>query len=74
VAPLRFAEILAQLEEYLKQGDMAASYLARDEAGLLRTVLGEAVNPLLARIEAFDYENAAAELHELCGHSDAAQT
>jgi hypothetical protein len=40
----------------------------------LRTVLGEAVNPLLARIEAFDYENAAAELHELCGHSDAAQT
>ena len=74
VAPLRFAEILARLEEYLKQGDMAASYLARDEAGLLRTVLGEAVNPLLARIEAFDYENAAAELHELCGHSDAAQT
>ena len=74
VAPLRFAEILAQLEEYLKQGDMTASYLARDEAGLLRTVLGEAVNPLLARIEAFDYENAAAELHELCGHSDAAQT
>ena len=74
VAPLRFAEILARLEEYLKQGDMAASYLARDEAGLLRTVLGEAVNPLLARIAAFDYENAAAELHELCGHSDAAQT
>jgi PAS domain S-box-containing protein len=61
----RFAEILARLEAYLKEGDMAASYLARDEAGLLHTVLGETAKPLLARIEAFDYENAAAELHEL---------
>ncbi|MCC7310345.1 MAG: PAS domain S-box protein [Sulfuritalea sp.] len=65
VVTTQLAEVLARLETYLTEGDMAASYLARDEAGLLRTIFGDAATQLLARIEAFDYENAAAELQEL---------
>ena len=65
VVSTRFAEVLAHLENLLEQGDMAASYLAKEQAGLLRAALGEAAKPLLARIEAFEYENAAAELREL---------
>jgi len=41
---------------------MAAGDLARDEAALLAAAFGEAARPLLALIEAFDYETAAAEL------------
>ena len=61
----RFAEVLTRLENLLEQGDMAATDLAKDEAGLLRAALGQAARSLLARIEAFDYENAAAELKAL---------
>jgi hypothetical protein len=57
--------VLVRLEDLLRQGDMAASALARNEAGLLRQVFGDAAVPLLAKIESFDYENAAAKLHEL---------
>jgi two-component system sensor histidine kinase/response regulator len=61
----RLADVLGRLAALLEQGDMAASYLVRDELGLLHAALGDAAQSLLARIEAFDYENAAAELHEL---------
>jgi CheY-like chemotaxis protein/HPt (histidine-containing phosphotransfer) domain-containing protein len=61
----RAGEVLVRLEDLLRQGDMAASALARNEAGLLRQVFGDAAVPLLAKIESFDYENAAAKLHEL---------
>jgi PAS domain S-box-containing protein len=61
----RCAEVLARLAALLEQGDIAASYLARDEAGLLHAALGGATPLLLARIEAFDYEGAAAQLRGL---------
>ncbi|MCX7145513.1 MAG: ATP-binding protein [Sulfuritalea sp.] len=61
----RAGEVLVRLEDLLRQGDMAASALARKEADILRQVFGNAAVPLLARIESFDYENAAAKLHEL---------
>ena len=68
VTSTRSSEILARLEELLEHGDIAASYLAKDEAGVLRLALGNAAKPLLARIEAFDYENAAVELRALRPH------
>jgi CheY-like chemotaxis protein len=60
----RLADVLARLEYLLEHGDMAASDLAKDEAALLRAALGKAAAPLLARIEAFDYEIAAVDLRE----------
>lgn len=62
--PARFAEILAQLETLLEQGDMAASYLAKEESDMLSSILGEAADTLQARIDAFEYEGAAAILRE----------
>ena len=62
--PARYAEILARLETLLEQGDMAASYLAKDEAETLQTILGASAATLQARIDAFDYEAAAATLRE----------
>jgi PAS domain S-box-containing protein len=59
----RLAQVLVQLEDLLRQGDMAAGKLARQEADLLRHAFGNAADRLLALIEAFDFENAAAELH-----------
>ncbi|MFI4980195.1 MAG: response regulator, partial [Nevskiales bacterium] len=60
----RLAQVLEQLAHLLEQGDMTASYLAREEAGLLRAAFGKAARSLLARIESFDYEHALAELRE----------
>jgi PAS domain S-box-containing protein len=60
--PARLAEVLMSLEDLLENGDTAAGALARNEAGLLRGALGDAADALLRRIEAFDYENAAADL------------
>jgi two-component system sensor histidine kinase/response regulator len=62
--PARYAEILARLETLLEQGDMAASYLAKDEAETLVTILGSSATILQARIDAFDYEAAAATLRD----------
>ncbi len=67
--PARFAEVLNRLEALLEQGDMAASYLAKDEAELLASVLGKSAAELQARIDAFDYENAAASLREYRQHA-----
>jgi CheY-like chemotaxis protein len=67
--PARFAEVLEKLETLLEQGDMAASYLAKDEAELLGSVLGESATVLQARIDAFDYESAAASLREFRQHT-----
>ena len=50
---------------------MAASYLAREEAELLETVLGSSATELQAKIDAFDYESAVASLRELRRHSHA---
>ncbi len=58
-------EVLARLEALLQQGDMAAGDFARDNATLLRRGLGKSAASLMARIDAFDYEKAAADLHEL---------
>jgi CheY-like chemotaxis protein/HPt (histidine-containing phosphotransfer) domain-containing protein len=63
----RCAEVLTRLSALLEQGDIAAGYLAREEAGLLHAALGASANSLLARIQAFDYEGAAAELRGLAG-------
>lgn len=60
----QLAETLARLENLLEQGDMAANYLAKEQAELLGRVLGESATTLQARIEAFDYEAAAATLRE----------
>jgi two-component system sensor histidine kinase/response regulator len=65
----RLAELLVRLEDLLRQGDMGAGDLARKEAALLRHSLGDAAASLLASIDAFDFENAAAKLHAL--HSQA---
>ncbi|MBI5900913.1 MAG: PAS domain S-box protein [Rhodocyclales bacterium] len=62
--PARYAEILARLETLLEQGDMAASYLAKDEAGTLETILGASAATLQSKIDAFDYEAAAATLRD----------
>ena len=59
----RFPEVLGRLEDFLEQGDMAASYLAKEESALLRAALGEAASSLLARIDACDFEGAATQLH-----------
>ena len=59
------AETLAELEQLLQQGDTAAGALARNKAALLRKGLGKAATSLLERIEAFDYEKAAADLRML---------
>ena len=69
LTPARFAEILARLETLLDQGDLAASYLAKEESDLLVTVLGESAKTLHARIEAFDYEAAGSILREFRRHS-----
>ena len=69
LAPARFAEILARLGTLLDQGDLAASYLAKEESDLLVTVLGESAKTLHARIEAFDYEAAGSILREFRLHS-----
>jgi hypothetical protein len=61
----RLGEVLVRLEDLLRQGDMAAGDLARKETGLLRHSLGAAAAPLLASIESFDFENAAAKLRGL---------
>ena len=66
--PAHVVEVLGKLETLLEQGDMAASYLARDEAELLGSVLGESATVLQARIDAFDYESAAATLREYRQH------
>ena len=62
--PRRLAEVLMRLEGLLENGDTAAGALARNEAGLLHGALGDAADALLTRIEAFDYENAAADLRQ----------
>jgi PAS domain S-box-containing protein len=69
----RFADVLARLENLLEHGDMAAGDLAKDEAGLLVAVLGEGTKALLSLIEAFNYENAAAELRKLRRQSNRAE-
>ena len=56
--------LLTRLEELLEQGDLAATYLARDEAGALLSLLGESARPLLTRIESFDFEAAVKLLRE----------
>jgi len=61
----QLTEVLARLEGLLRQGDMAAGDFARDNATLLRRGLGKPAAVLMARIDAFDYEKAAADLHEL---------
>ena len=70
--PARYAEILARLETLLEQGDMAASYLAKDEAETLQTILGASAATLQARIDAFDYEAAATTLREFRQQATAA--
>ena len=60
----RAAGVIQRLERLLEQGDIAAGHLAADQAALLTAVLGVAAGPLLARIEAYDYESAAAQLRE----------
>ena len=67
VDPIRLETVLVQLENLLLQGEMAACDLAISETDLLRQALGNAAAPLLAQIESFDFENAAAKLRELRG-------
>ena len=67
-------EVLARLADLLEQGDLDAGYLARDEAALLRTALGKTTETLLARINAFDYEGAAAELRRATMASSASSS
>jgi hypothetical protein len=61
----QLAAVLSELEDLLQQGDMAAGDFARANAGILKAGLGKDAASLLGRIEAFDYEQAAAELRRL---------
>lgn len=70
IEPGQVADLLAQLETFLEHGNIKANYLARGQAGLLLSVFGKSIKALLARIEAFDYESALAELHQIRAHSN----
>ena len=69
VVPARLAEVLVRLENLLESGDMAASYLVREEAELLESAMGDAAKSMLARINEFDYENARETLREFRSHA-----
>jgi PAS domain S-box-containing protein len=58
-APARQDEVLARLLTLLEQGDMSASYLAKEEAQLLVAALGDRALQLTTLINAFDYDAAA---------------
>jgi hypothetical protein len=66
--PTRLSEVLGQLENFLEQGDMAASYLAKEEADLLASAMGPVAATMQEKIDAFDYEAAAATLREFRGN------
>lgn len=65
IDPGQVADLLAQLETFLEHGNIKANHLASDQTGLLLTVFGKSAKALLARIEAFEYESALAELHQI---------
>ncbi len=69
----RDAAVLAGLVELLDEGNIEANFLARSEARLLHAALGKSAGGLLARIEAFDHQNAATELREFLADLSAAQ-
>lgn len=69
--PAHMAEVLTRLENLLENGDMAASYLVREEAVLLDEAMGEAAKSLQAKIDDFDYEQAAATLREFRSQANA---
>jgi HPt (histidine-containing phosphotransfer) domain-containing protein len=54
----RVDEVLAKLEKLLKNGNMAASDLARAEEQLLRAALGKEGDKIVRCIAHFDYEGA----------------
>ena len=56
----RGPEVIKQLQEYLRVGDIQATQLAREEAPLLQALLGGThADKLLRHILAFDYEQAS---------------
>ena len=55
---------LSRLEILLKEGDMTALNLAREESQLLRATLGKAGDSMLSAIQVFNFEQALAELRE----------
>jgi len=61
----QLADTLTQLETFLEYGNIEANHLAKKNAGLLVATFGKKAEGFLARIEAFDYENAAAELRQM---------
>ena len=58
VDPARVDEVLEKLEKLLKNGNMAASDLARAEEQLLRAALGKEGDKIVRCIAHFDYEGA----------------
>ena len=64
-APARQEEVLGRLLDLLEQGDMSASYLAKEEAALLAEALGEHAADLAGRISNFDYDGAATLLRSI---------
>ncbi|MBN8450339.1 MAG: PAS domain S-box protein [Candidatus Accumulibacter sp.] len=72
-ADSRCLAVLTRLAELLDEGNLEASYLAWNEFGLLQAALGDSARELLARIEAFDYDNAASELRQFLAHPHGAQ-
>ena len=74
VVPARFEDVLTRLEKLLEQGDMAANYLAKEEADLLGAALGDAATSLQSRIDAFDYEMAVEVLREYRSHAAVANS
>jgi hypothetical protein len=64
IDPLQLAETLTQLETFLEYGNIEANRLAREKSGLLLAAFGKSAKVFLARIEAFDYENAVTELRQ----------
>ncbi len=72
-ADSRCLAVLTRLAVLLDEGNLEASYLAWNEFGLLQAALGDSARELLARIEAFDYDNAASQLRQFLAHPHGAQ-
>jgi PAS domain S-box-containing protein len=64
---VRCSTVLTRLENLLKEGDMTAVSLAREESPLLRATLGKTVDSMLSAIQVFNFERALAELLEAKG-------
>ena len=61
---VRCSSVLSRLEILLREGDMMAVSLAREESPLLRATLGKTIDAMLSAIRGFNFELAQDELRK----------